>query len=72
MRGSSGSVVHLSIRRDNAAALLEFSLRRAEVEVHCVAAATLEPGYGYVRITTFSDTTPEDLKQRHIGSQERQ
>jgi carboxyl-terminal processing protease len=63
MRGASGSLVHLSIRRENTTALLEFSLRRAEVQVHSVSAATLEPGYGYVRITTFSDTTPEDLKR---------
>ena len=33
------------------------------LQVHRVTAATLEPGYGYVRITTFSDTTPEDLKR---------
>jgi carboxyl-terminal processing protease len=63
MRGASGSLVHLSIRRENTAVLLEFSLRRAEVQVHSVTATTLEPGYGYVRISTFSDTTPEDLKR---------
>jgi carboxyl-terminal processing protease len=63
MRGASGSVVHLSIRRESTAALLEFSVRRAEVQVHSVSAATLEPGYGYVRISTFSDTTPGDLKR---------
>jgi carboxyl-terminal processing protease len=63
MRGASGSLVHLSIRRENTAVLLEFSLRRAEVQVHSVTATTLEPGYGYLRISTFSDTTPEDLKR---------
>jgi carboxyl-terminal processing protease len=63
MRGASGSLVHLSIRRENTAVLLEFLLRRAEVQVHSVTATTLEPGYGYVRISTFSDTTPDDLKR---------
>ena len=62
MRGSSGSVVHLSIRRDGTPGMLEFAVHRAQVEVHSVAWSTLEPGYGYVRITTFSETTPEDLK----------
>jgi carboxyl-terminal processing protease len=62
MRGSSGSVVHLSIRRDGTPGILEFAVHRAQVEVHSVAWSTLEPGYGYVRITTFSETTPEDLK----------
>ena len=31
--------------------------------MHSVAAQILEPGYGYVRISTFSETTPEDLKK---------
>jgi carboxyl-terminal processing protease len=63
MRGSSGSLVRLSIRRDGTPALMEFAVHRAQVEVHSVAWQTLEPGYGYVRITTFSETTPEDLKK---------
>ncbi len=37
--------------------LLDFSLRRAKVEVHSVSQTSLEPGYGYVRITSFSETT---------------
>jgi carboxyl-terminal processing protease len=56
-------VVRLSIRREGSPELLEFSLRRAEVEVHSVTAQTLEPGYGYVRISTFSNTTHEDLSK---------
>ena len=63
MRGASGSLVRLSIRREGASGLLEFALHRAQVEVHSVAGQTLEPGYGYLRITTFSETTPEDLKK---------
>ena len=63
LRGDAGSLVRLSLRRDAAGALLDFSLRRTEVEVHSVTAQTLEPGYGYVRISTFSDTTPEDLSK---------
>jgi carboxyl-terminal processing protease len=61
LRGASGSLVRLSLRRAGTAALLEFALRRAEVEVHSITAQTLEPGYGYVRISTFSETTPQDL-----------
>jgi carboxyl-terminal processing protease len=61
LRGTSGSLVRLSVRRAGTPALLEFALRRAEVEVHSVTAQTLEPGYGYVRISTFSETTPQDL-----------
>jgi len=63
MRGASGSLVRLTVRRAGSPQLLEFSLRRAQVEVHSVSAQTLEPGFGYVRISTFSETTPEDLKR---------
>ena len=61
MRGASGSVVQLSVRRDGSPELLEFALRREQVEVHSVLAESLEPGFGYVRITTFSETTAHDL-----------
>ena len=61
MRGASGSVVQLSIRRDGSPELLEFALRREQVEVHSVLAESLEPGFGYVRITTFSETTAQDV-----------
>ncbi len=63
LRGPSGSTVKLTIRRSGVAGPMEFPLRRAEVEVSSVSAQTLEPGLGYVRITTFSETTPEDLRQ---------
>jgi carboxyl-terminal processing protease len=63
LRGPSGTLVRLSIRRSTTPATLEFELRRTQVEVHSVAAQTLEPGYGYVRISTFSETTPDDLAQ---------
>ena len=61
MRGATGSTVRLAIRRKGSAALLEFTLRRAQVEVSSVAQQTLEPGYGYLRITSFTETTPEDV-----------
>jgi carboxyl-terminal processing protease len=62
LRGTSGSLVRLSVRREGVASPLEFMLRRAQVQVHSVGSLTLEPGYGYVRISTFSDTTPGDLR----------
>ena len=61
MRGSSGSVVKLTVLRPATGQTLEFSLRRAKVEVHSVAQQSLEPGYGYLRITGFSETTADDV-----------
>ena len=61
MRGISGSLVSLSVRREGNPEILEFALRRAQVEVHSVLEQSLEPGFGYLRITTFSETTSQDV-----------
>jgi carboxyl-terminal processing protease len=61
MRGRAGSRVRLAIGRDGEAEPLEFDLERSEVHVRTVRAEPLPGGFGYVRITQFSDATPTDL-----------
>jgi carboxyl-terminal processing protease len=61
MRGPAGSTVRLTVRRSDRSDLLNFSLRRVKVEVRSVAQQALEPGYGYLRITGFSETTADDV-----------
>ncbi len=61
MRGPAGSLVKLSVKRPSSGEMKEFSLRRARVEVRSVMQQALEPGYGYVRITSFSETTSDDV-----------
>ncbi len=61
MRGPAGTLVKLSVRRPGAERIVDLALERAQVEVHSVAAEPLEPGYGYLRITSFSDTTAQDV-----------
>jgi carboxyl-terminal processing protease len=61
MRGASGSTVTLTIHRQGTAGLLNFAMRRANVAVRSVSCQSLEPGYGYVRIEDFSDTTPDEV-----------
>jgi carboxyl-terminal processing protease len=61
MRGPAGSLVRLTVRRPTTGELLDFSLRRAKVDVRSVMETTLEPGFGYVRITSFSETTADDV-----------
>jgi carboxyl-terminal processing protease len=61
MRGPAGSTVRLTVRRPGTGERLDFDLRRAKVDVRSVMQQTLEPGYGYVRITSFSETTAEDV-----------
>jgi carboxyl-terminal processing protease len=62
MRGEAGTTVRLTVRRPSTGEMLDFTLQRAHVEVHSVAQTTLGAGYGYVRITGFSETTPQDLE----------
>jgi len=61
MRGVTGSTVKLTIRRTGTTGLMDFALRRANVEVHSVSFQSLSAGYGYVRIEDFSDTTPDEV-----------
>jgi carboxyl-terminal processing protease len=63
MRGRAGTVVRVGVERNGAPARLEFSLRRTQVDVHSVASQWLEPGYGYLRISQFSETTHRDVEQ---------
>jgi carboxyl-terminal processing protease len=61
IRGEPGTIVRLGIRRQPATAPLEFAVERAVVSVHSVRYEMLEPGYGYLRISQFSDTTGPDV-----------
>ncbi|MEJ0036187.1 MAG: S41 family peptidase [Gammaproteobacteria bacterium] len=61
LRGPSGSGVKLTVRREGSVEPLDFSLRRAKVDVRSVTHTTLDPGFGYVRITSFSETTADDV-----------
>ncbi|MGH8299861.1 MAG: S41 family peptidase, partial [Steroidobacteraceae bacterium] len=61
MRGVTGSTVSLTIRRAGVQRLMDFALRRATVEVHSVSSQSLVPGYGYLRIDEFTDTTPDEV-----------
>ena len=63
MRGPDGSRIRLAVRRDGAAALLEFHVERAHVQLRSVAAELLTPDIGYLRITSFTDTTASELEQ---------
>ena len=63
VRGRAGTMVRLVVRRPSSNQTLTFALERARVEVHTVLQQMLPSGYGYVRITNFSETTAEDLNR---------
>jgi len=77
MRGPSGSKVVLAVMRAGSQLPLEFTVERAQVDVHSVSLVRLEGGFVYARIVTFSDTTAMDFAaglarmRRDLGSKPR-
>ncbi len=62
MRGEPGSQITLTIVRDGLDKPLKITITRDRIRVKSVKARTLEPGYGYVRITQFQERTGAELK----------
>jgi carboxyl-terminal processing protease len=67
LRGPAGTPVALEITREGAADRLRFNLVRSNVQVQSVRARLLEPGYGYLRISQFSETTARDFRAAYAG-----
>lgn len=63
MRGKPGTRVSLTVAREGEPGPLEFQLIRSHVQVRSVRSELLTPGYGYVRITHFSETSYKDLRK---------
>jgi carboxyl-terminal processing protease len=62
MRGKPGSKIKLSVMREGTEAPIHFELERAIIKVKSVKSYLLEPGFGYVRISTFQSKTAKHLK----------
>jgi carboxyl-terminal processing protease len=62
MRGEPGTLVSLGVEREESAERLEFTIERAHVEVASVRAQLIEPGYGYLRLSHFSENTATELE----------
>ncbi len=63
MRGLRGTKINLTIRRDGANDLLDFSMVRDIIRVQSVRSRALEPGYGYVRLAQFQERSDRDLQR---------
>jgi len=63
MRGKPDSKLLLTIIRDGEDKPLKIELTRAIIKVTSVKQKMLEPGYGYVRISTFQSRTSDSLKE---------
>ena len=61
MRGPKGTTVVITIVRETVKKPIEFTLVRDVIPIESVKSVSLEPGYGYVRITNFREQTTEDV-----------
>lgn len=62
MRGKPGTDITLTILRGGEEKPLVLKITRDVIKVNSVRARTLEPGYGYVRISSFQAKTGQDLR----------
>jgi carboxyl-terminal processing protease len=60
MRGKEGTSIKVGILRQGSTEPIIYTLKRSRVELHSVKSELPEPGYGYLRIAEFSETTGED------------
>src|SRR5690606_16634379 len=61
LRGEPGTTVTVTVSRPGETELREFSIRRDRIEITSVSGRLLEPGYGYLRISTFQEDTAPQL-----------
>jgi len=60
LRGPKGTKVNLTILR-NDRDIINVTIVRDVIPIRSVKAKMVEPGYGYIRITSFQQNTPEEL-----------
>jgi len=63
MRGPKGTKVKITVIRKGERKPLDFELIRDTISIQSVKWRTLEPGYGYVRISSFQSGTGADLRK---------
>ena len=63
MRGLKGTKINLTIKREGAADLIDFTLVRDIIRVQSVSSRILEPGYGYIRLAQFQERSDRDMQR---------
>lgn len=61
MRGKPGTSIELTVVREGEGSPLTVTIERDIIKVVSVKSRLLEPGYGYLRISSFQARTTEDL-----------
>jgi carboxyl-terminal processing protease len=63
MRGKPGTSVVIGVARENVDKPIDFTLVRSQVRVRSIRSEVLESGFGYIRISHFSESTGKDLRK---------
>ncbi len=63
LRGDAGTVVKLGISRSDSDEIIDYEITRARIRVSSVRSRLLEPGFAYIRIAVFSESTGKDLNR---------
>jgi len=71
MRGKPNTQITLTISRKGEAAPIVVTLTRAVIRVQSVKSKVIEPGFGWVRVSQFQETTVESLV-RHVDQLSKQ
>lgn len=61
IRGPKGTKVKITIVREGVPEPMEFEIMRDIIPIESVRSLELRPGYGYVWVTNFRETTTQDL-----------
>lgn len=67
MRGRPGTRVSLTVERAAIDEPLLFTMQRESIQVASVRHELLEPTYGYVRVSQFNETTPDEFRRAIDG-----
>lgn len=62
MRGDPGTVIKLTVVRENKEKPFDVKIKRAVIKVKSVKSRILEPGFAYLRITQFQSHTGNDVR----------
>ncbi|MEW5910344.1 MAG: S41 family peptidase [Thermodesulfobacteriota bacterium] len=62
MRGPKNTSVRITIQREGFQTPREFTLIRDIIPIESIKSVLLKPGYGYIRISNFNESTTRDLK----------
>lgn len=61
MRGKKGTTVLITVRREGVSEPIDFIIVRDIIPLESVRSYALKPGFGYIRITNFRESTADDV-----------